>query len=599
MQLNADQQAAVGHDGHSLVVACPGSGKTRVITIKIGSLLKRHARSKVCAVTFTRDASEELRRRVVSEIGAETFSRRCMVGTFHSLAIKQLRSHNAIGKIVSPAEQRAYLKRAMALAAPEMDFETAIQLIECAKTSFGDNEAKQSPLYLAYSNLLARNKVEDLYDVLRRSVELMRSGDIKPINVQFMLVDEFQDTDHVQLSWVMEHVKAGTNVTVVGDDDQSIYGWRGALGYGGMQDFASQTDAKQITLAVNYRCHEEILSAADSLISLNDARVPKRLYASRGQGGKVRSLRYADRFAESEALADTIKSVAIPIEGASSALQCLTVPHGDWGVLCRNRFILDLVEEALMAAGIKYRRSASESVWNRPPFVFILSLLRSIQTGANDGIDHALSHALTIRAGHMVAHSTITALHNELGSRFVHLLDDNYVSYDSYDSRAAEVIRAFAKRASGWRQKCHEGKYSMVVRGVTDWFASFEEKEDRRRFITSVGELACKLKGTLVQRANALSSRQEKDPDEEPDGVALFTMHSSKGLEFNNVWIVGCDVETIPSPKSDNYSEERRLMYVAMTRAKDNLYMSSIITAEPSPFVIDSGYDPRVKPESD
>lgn len=599
MLLNADQQAAVGHDGHSLVVACPGSGKTRVITIKIGAILKRHPRSRVCAVTFTRDASEELRRRVVSEVGADVFSKRCMVGTFHSLAIKQLRSHNAIGKIISPAEQRAYLKRAMALAAPEMDFEGASQLIEMAKTSFGDHEAKNSPLYEAYCTLLSRNKVEDLYDVLRRSVQLMRSGEVRPINVQFMLVDEFQDTDHVQLAWVMEHVRAGTNVTVVGDDDQSIYGWRGALGYGGMQDFASQTEAKHITLAVNYRCHSEILSAADALISLNDARVPKRLYASRGQGGKVRSLRYADRAAEAEALAQTIQAVAIPIEGPCSALQTLTVPYGDWGVLCRNRFILDLVEEALMGAGIKYRRSASESVWNRPPFVFILSLLRSIQTGATDGIDHALSHALTIRAGHMVAHNTINALHNELGSGFVHLLDATHVAYDDYDSRAAEVVRAFSKRAAGWRQKCHEGKYSMVVRGVTDWFASFEEKEDRRRFITSVGELACKLKGTLVMRANALAARPEKNPDDEPDGVALFTMHSSKGLEFNNVWIIGCDVDTIPSPKSDNYAEERRLMYVAMTRAKDNLYLSSIITAEPSPFVIDSGYDPRVKPESD
>jgi len=593
MQLNAEQQQVVDHDGHSLVVACPGSGKTRVIISKIGALLARRPGSRICAVTFTRDASAELKRRAVTEIGATTFQKYCRVGTFHSLAIKQLRGSNLLGKVASPGEQRAYLKRALALSSPYITLEIATQMIENAKTTFGDCPDKLTPLYEAYRELLERNKVEDLYDVLRRSVELMRSGTLPPMPVHYMLVDEFQDTDHVQLAWVMEHVKQGTMITVVGDDDQSIYSWRGALGYAGMQDFITQTSGTSITLGVNYRCHEEILSAADRLISKNDARVEKRLFAARGKGGRIVSMRYSLRQDEADAAAETIAKHAVPATKAVSSLQQLTVPPGSWAVLSRNRFLLDFTEEALMVAGIKYRRSASESIWNRPPFVFMLSLFKSIQIGANDGIDQALNHALSIRVGQMAAHTAIKELHSQLGSDFYHILDGAWINLDKLTPEAADVIKGFSKRATGWRNLARDGKFPMVIRGVADWFASFEEKDDKKAFICSIGEVACKVRGTLSQRANALSMPVSSDDDDEPDGVQLITMHSSKGLEFQNVWIVGCDTDTIPSPKSDNYPEERRLMYVAMTRAKDNLYLSSIISAEPSPFVLDAGCDPR------
>jgi superfamily I DNA/RNA helicase len=594
MLLNADQQQVVDHDGHSLVVACPGSGKTRVITTKIGALLARHPGARICAVTFTRDASSELKRRAVSEVGEQVFNKQCRVGTFHSLSIKQLRLSNLLGKVASPAEQRAYLKRALALSSPDIPLDIATQMIEKAKTTFGDCPDKSTPLYEAYRGLLERNQVEDLYDVLRRAVELMRTKALPPMPVKFMLVDEFQDTDHVQLAWVMEHVKNGTMVTVVGDDDQSVYGWRGALGYAGMQDFLTQTDGTSITLAINYRCHEEILTAADNLISKNDARVEKRLFAARGKGGRLSSMRYPLRQDEADAAAEMIAKDAIASKKAESFLQSRTVPPGSWAVLSRNRFLLDFLEESLMANGIKYLRSAGESIWNRPPYIFMLGMFKSIQTGATDGVDQALNYALSIRVGQMGAHTTSKELHRQLGSDFYHILDGARLDLDKLEPESAEVIRAFSKRAVGWRNLAREGKFASVIRGVTDWFASFEEKDDRKAFICSIGEVACRLNGTLAQRANALAMPVTGgDAEEEPDGVRLLTMHSSKGLEFKNVWIVGCDVDTIPSPKSDNYEEERRLMYVAMTRAKDNLYFSSIICAEPSPFVLDAGCDPR------
>ena len=166
MQLNPSQQRVVDTDGHCRVVACPGSGKTRVITTKIGALLKRHPNTRICAVTFTRDAAAELQHRIIKEIGEANFKRSCRIGTFHSLAIRQLRLHNRLGKVAKPSEQVAYLKRAIALVDPSMSYEDATRIIETAKTSLVECPEWNSDLYRAYAEMLSRNKVEDLYDVI-------------------------------------------------------------------------------------------------------------------------------------------------------------------------------------------------------------------------------------------------------------------------------------------------------------------------------------------------------------------------------------------------------------------------------------------------
>lgn len=592
MQLNPEQRQVVDTDGHCRVVACPGSGKTRVITTKIGALLSRHPGCRICAVTFTRDAANELQKRIIKEVGEVVFKKSCRIGTFHSLTIRQLRGAGKLGKVAKPSEQTVYLKRAIALAAPMTSYEDASRLIEMVKTSLTEIPEMHAPVYVAYAELLKRNQVEDLYDVVRKAVQLMQSGELAPYPDQFMLVDEFQDTDHIQMLWVLLHAAKGTNVTVVGDDDQSIYGWRGALGYPGMQEFVQKTSAKEITLGINYRCREEILSAADRLITCNDARVPKRLFASRGKGGKIASLRFASRDDEADQIASTIRQVSIPINDNKSYVFDRTVQSGSWAVLSRNKRLLDRVETSLQIAGVRYRRSAGESLWSRPPFVHMLGLLASIQSGNRDGIDHALHHALSRRIGVGAAHSVMEKIHAQFPDKMHRLLDGGYVDDSNLLAEEATIVRGFCQRASAWRQMARDGRFQIVIRGVADWFSSYEDGDDDKKFVLSMGETICKLKGSLSQRANALSMASKENADEE-DGVCLYTMHSSKGLEFDNVWIVGTEVTTIPSPKTLDFEEERRLMYVAMTRAKDNLFLSSILPDEPSPFVIDAGLDPR------
>ena len=580
--LNPEQQAVIDHDGHCLVVACPGSGKTRVIIIKIGHILSSSPKSRVCAVTFTRDAANELKKRLLESIPQETVTKRTRVGTFHSLAIRQLRAHGQIGKIASPAEQLLFVQRAIAMCEEDISFEDAVQTIETVKSSRSPVPEEDSPLYQAYASLLKRSNIDDLYDVLKKSLLMMQQGVVCPYPVEYMLVDEFQDTDEVQLAWVLEHVKAGTKVTVVGDDDQSVYSFRRALGYQGMDRFRSITDAKLISLGTNYRCRAEILGAAGILIGHNQERIDKALKAHRGKGGEVISMRYSSRPSEADAVVAEIISHIEPMQG--DPWFSYTVPAGQWAVLARNRRALDCVEEALHAERIKYVRPPSESIWNRPPFVFFISLLRSLQTGAIDGIDQTLHFS-----GFQQEHLDI--VHDLMRPDAWRLLDGQLPPLQGFPDDIASTLKDFSTRAAGWRSLLRKGNYNLVILGVAEWFSARIRNEDERELFNTLAGSVCKLKGSLAQRVNTLTLPQSSN--EVPSGVSLMTMHGSKGLEFENVWIIAAEEGVIPSPKNNLYDEERRLMYVGMTRAKDKLYLSSRVTAPPSPFVIEAGYNPR------
>lgn len=586
INLNPDQQAVVDHDGHSLVVACPGSGKTRVIIEKIARILSGSAKDRVCAVTFTRDSANELKARLVKAVSSEIVNKRSRVGTFHSLAIRQLRGCGKVGKVASPAEQQVFVQRALAASEAQMTFEEAVQLIETVKSSRGASPEEDSPLYQHYAALLKRANIEDLYDVLKKSLLLMQKGELPPYPVEYMLVDEFQDTDEIQLAWVLEHVKAGTRVTVVGDDDQSVYSFRRALGYQGMERFRQATDATLIALGTNYRCRAEVLSAAERLILGNTERINKGLKAARGPGGAVRAVRHASRTTEAAALADELTPLLQPLTGDPTFQY--TVPAGSWAVLARNRRTLDAVETELQQRRIRYIRPPSESIWNRPPFVFFIGLMRSIQTGSPDGIDHAF-HFAGIPQEH------IEIVHDAFNGDVWRLLDGHLPPLAAFPDPVVAELKEFAACAKGWRDQVRKGAYSLAVTTMADWFEKrIRGKDELELFSTIAGKVAG-MYGTLSQRANTLTLpvQGSSDDGEAPSGVALMTMHGSKGLEFENVWIVAAEDGVIPSPKNPVYDEERRLMYVAMTRAKNQLIMSSRVTEPPSPFLVEAGFDPR------
>lgn len=591
MQLNREQEQCVDEDGHCLVVACPGSGKTRVITCKIAALLRRHDNSRICAVTFTRDAANELTERVKKEIGRARFNQACTIGTFHSLAIRQLRKAGLLGSLASPAQQYDLIARASTLAKFEGTRDEAVQIVEAAKTALENHPAQSNPVYLAYTELLARQNLVDLFDILRSSVHLMRDGTISPYAVQFMLVDEFQDTDNVQMAWIMEHVKAGTAVTCVGDDDQSIYSWRGALGNAGMMEFKKRCNARLITLGQNYRSHKEILDFADTIIRADSLRIPKNLVAANGTGGCVRLHRVGSVFHEAETLATHILDQAAPLPSPTSLFD-FTVPAGSWAVLSRSRRYLDVIESELQMRRIRFRRSASDSLWNRPPFLQMLTLLRSLQLGTPDGVDSALHHALSCKLGSGTANHVMDKIHSLSGNKFTHILDGRLPDGlgTTLITDEHQVVSSFSCLSASWRRHLAKGNARLVITGVARWFAGFEGSSEKASLVERMGEFLADLNGSLLMRVNTASQQTVKsDHDSERDGVALITMHSSKGLEFDNIWVIGCNEGIVPSARSGNIPEERRLLYVAVTRAKKVLHLSATTETKPSSLLTEVG----------
>ncbi|WP_341744828.1 ATP-dependent helicase [Azonexus hydrophilus] len=607
MNLNPEQQQVVDHDGNCLVVACPGSGKTRVIVIKIGHILKTVPKSRVCAVTFTRDAANELHERLIKDIPLEVVSKRTRTGTFHSLAIRQLRARGKIGRIATPAEQSIYVRRSMDAAEEPITYEEAVTLIETVKGSIDPVPEINHPVYQAYARILEQSKVEDLYDVLSKSVRLMRSGEVEPYPVEYMLVDEFQDTDAVQLAWVLEHHKAGTKITAVGDDDQSVYAFRRALGYRGMETFREATNALRVALATNYRCHSEILNTAKVLIEKNPERVDKRLNGFRGPGGTVFVQRYGSRTDEAAAIADAIAKDAVPLKG--SVRFSFTVPEGKWAVLARNRIVLDEIERELSIRKIKYFRAASDSIWNTPPFIQYLGIMKSVQTGEADGITNLLHWA-------GISNDDIHRIHVETDGKFYSLMERYKPKMAGASPSTIKVVHDFVDLASGWRNLAGCGYYSHAITSINDFFLqripeekqneNDSEKRSKRELFQSIStSVSEKMSGSMTQRVNSLSSNGEskkpaKDSNQDSEaksnaasGVHLMTMHGSKGLEFEHVWILACEGTVIPSPKNPLIDEERRLMYVAMTRARDHLYLSSQVTDPLSQFIDEAGLSSR------
>lgn len=585
--LNAEQRRAVESTGHCLVIACPGSGKTRLVVSKIGRILQLDRNAKIIAVTFTRDAANELRLRVLEEVG-DWAAASCSTTTFHALALAQLKRAKVKIRLVGEAERKSYIIRAIEACGSEMLFEDAAQTIEAAKSTphyraMGDAGGQ---LVQAYQGLLARNKVMDFHDVMLMALRLLRSGAIPVIGATHMMVDEFQDTDSVQYEYIMEYYKAGVTITAVADDDQTIYAFRCAMGYDGLARFERETGATRITLGTNYRSHEEILTAADRLIQCNESRMDKELHSKKGRGGEVKLFRIGDFWQEADTLASEIIEISKtnPIPPSPPEITpSVWVNRGEWAVLARTNMLLDPVQAVFESRGIPFTRTG-KTFWSREPASLMLSLLRSIAKRDLAGIDQALHWS-------GVPESDLDGVHQMIAGNTAHLFSwegQTVLEYGMFTQYGSRVIEPFMHNLPGWAK--HASKRSnertdMVIGLVARWMenqaenAKDREKRERDKMMIGLAEkVLLQIKGSILQRTTFL--QQPRNRDEEAAGVALHTMHGAKGLEFGNVWIIGAEESIVPSAKTvldgkQGIEEERRLFYVAMTRAKSRLYISS------------------------
>jgi len=576
VQLTTDQRKAVETSEHSLVSACPGAGKTRVLSARSARILTLSPANKVAAVTFTRDSANELRERIEAQVDGPTKGR-LVTGTFHSIARRQLIGNHLDGKrLINGGEQVSLINRALNVSglAGVITLDDAVEIIENFKSTLnpkiGSDEAGE--LYRTYQSILDREGMIDFADLLLLAVLGMRNGTVTPLTATHLLGDETQDMDEVQYAWIKCHAEQGIITTLVGDDDQSIYGWRHALGYEGMMRFKSEFNAEHITLAHNFRSDAAIIRHADNLIRQNSKRVQKDFVCTSPQDGIVETATHANEINQAKAIA------ALADDGK------------EWAVLARTNKILDLVELALISISLPYTRIGSSSLWDRDVAAVYLAFLESLANNNASGVGTVL-HWAGIDDRHMHSMDAQMPLKSALET----------VSKSLKEGNDKDPVYKFVKGLIGmvpqWMSLLDKGRVSLVCGGVALFI---EDRVDSRKrpVLERAASVLSGLEGTLRQRMAFVRRSGKKKNDDKANSkakVTLMTMHASKGLEFDCVSVASC-VEGVSPHLDSPMDEERRLMYVAMTRARHRLVLHSFLQSSdgelsvtPSRFLGEAG----------
>lgn len=603
MLYNDEQQRVIASRENCVVVAIPGSGKTRMMIGKIAALLGEVRPSAIVAVTFTRMAAGEMQERLAVEVG-EAVGRRVLIGTFHSIALNMLKRTGRMIRLLSPGEQYALLDRARDGLDGGMDNEEVQQAVayykarlrpQCPESDGSPEQEKARRGYLiyeAYQAALAQLGALDFDDLLRECVLAIQDGKMQTLPIKHLLVDEFQDTDEVQLQWILAHAQQGVRITVVGDDDQSIYAFRNALGASGMERILQATQGKLYFLSTNYRCREAILRSADQVIQRNGKRIRKALIAHRREEADIDIHAFADEYGE----ADAVVSFYAAAQQEDS--------RREFAVLARTNDMLDLVETVARSAGVPVARRGGGNFLARPHVVQALSLIRA-------GVQQKDVVSLTLAAeGFGLSQDTrnrlergLSELHVRAGQEasVVDLLFEPAITA-AMSSTEATLFREFRSRLCDWIEAADafamckteaESQHlaqaiSEAVAGLMEHAKSPARRADLHALVRLLGD---RLSGPLARRLHFLQQGAKEERNAPANALKLLTLHSAKGLEFEGVWIIGCNRDKLPHKDADK-EEERRLFYVGMTRAKDLLRMSYLYEPgkrEHSEFLVDTG----------
>lgn len=568
-KLTPRQMEVVAHDGHLLVVAGPGSGKTTTSVAKARRILRDPNRS-LLMVTFTKEGAEEMRRRLERALQAESQrpppEARLMVATFHSIALKHLKRHGLNKRLLGPREQNILYGEASDYcnidpkewADVQHEFERIMYAIDQDSV---DTSPDGRAVFQRYCALRDKTDQVDLYTIMRDCALGVLNGTLPTLPYTDLLVDEVQDTDELQWHWIEAHARAGSNVTIVGDDDQSLYEWRNAVGYSGMRDFAEKFRAKVVELGDNFRCRSEILTPAATLIARNQERLGKTLVAKRGTGGSI--VAFNAGAAQNRLLAELIE--ATPDKHANAA------------ILARKNRSLDAVEFNLRELGIPYTR-IGPSIWDSVPVTCYLGLLQSLLDGNPSGLVNLLKlrnidpttrqELMDVGKGHAAA-----------------FLDGEVPELENATPVDHRLLKEVAGDLSYWRRQLRGGSIQEVVLDASRYVARFQRKEHETRLVEMCGEILGRMKGALSVRLQIVS-RRTRDAEAT---LTLMTMHAAKGLEFETVHIIDLNK---PDDASVVHEEaERRVVYVAITRAKNACVIW--FSGAPHPTILEADLAPR------
>ena len=601
-ELNEEQiKPVLATEGAVLVLAGAGSGKTRVLTTRIAYLMREKGVSprSILAITFTNKAANEMKERV-SLLGD---TEGMWVCTIHSMCVRILRDFaesaglNKNFSIYSETERNNILKKAYkeTLDGDERDDELFKQIrraISDAKTqgvtpeeyaaaNKGDREIKEiTRVFSAYEKHLAENNALDFDDLLSRTLRLLRSDkearEYLGGKFRYIMVDEFQDTNEVQFEIVRLLSLVHGNLFAVGDDDQSIYGWRGARIENILQ-FEKQFPSAQIfKLQRNYRSTKNILAVANETIKNNGRRKQKTLWTEKEEGEKVKVYEADEESYESMYVARTIRELVR--EGYS---------YSDFAVLMRVNALTRSFEQEFSADGIPFKVFGGFKFYDRKEIKDMLAYLRLV---ANPFDNEALIRIINFpRRG--------------IGAKTLEILEDyakkcgisDYEALlEAYNIDVASGARAklseFGAQIKSWIIASAELSVLDLVKKIVkdsgldtafsgDDDESVNKKANVEEFVNSVADYE-RLNGNadLSEYLQQVSLVSDTDEMDETNYVTLATVHAVKGLEFKCVFVVGLEENILPSSRAetdeDALEEERRIMYVAVTRAKERLYLT-------------------------
>lgn len=602
--LNEPQKEAVfTTEGPVLILAGAGSGKTRALTHRIAYLIDEIGVSpfNIMAITFTNKAAGEMKERVEDLVGLGSDA--IWVTTFHSSCVRILRRFaDKIGydnnfSIYDSDDSKSLMKevcKKLNIDTKQLKERTILAEISSAKDELitagqyrlkaqGDfRKAKMAEAYQMYQDALVKNNAMDFDDLIMNTVELLKTNPDVLNDYQkrfkYIMVDEYQDTNTAQFQLIRLLAGGYKNLCVVGDDDQSIYKFRGA-NIRNILDFEKYyPEAKVIRLEQNYRSTQNILSAANAVIANNEGRKDKKLWTDKGSGNLIHLRMFDTAYEEAEFIASDV---------ARKARQG-QINYGDCAVLYRTNAQSRLLEEKFVYEGIPYNVVGGVNFYSRREIKDILAYLKTIDNGRDD---------LTVRRIINVPKRGIGATSIAKISSFAQINDMSFFDACAKAStipgmgKSAAKIEGFVNIITVLRAKAQIISLSELVRELlesTSYIQEFDadSEEDAQNRIDNIEELINKVIAYEQEHEEAnLSQFLEEvalvaDIDEVDSSVPralLMTLHSAKGLEFSNVYLAGMEdglfpsYMTVSSDNPDEIEEERRLAYVGITRAKDDL----------------------------
>ncbi|RSI12601.1 ATP-dependent DNA helicase PcrA [Streptococcus sanguinis] len=596
-------------EGPLLIMAGAGSGKTRVLTHRIAYLIDEKMVNpwNILAITFTNKAAREMRERAEK---LKTEAQDCLIATFHSMCVRILRreadhiGYNRNFTIVDPGEQRTLMKRILKnlnLDPKKWNERAILGTISNAKNDLIDEVAYANlagdmyteivaKCYTAYQKELRQSEAMDFDDLIMLTLRLFdQNPDVLTYyqqRYQYIHVDEYQDTNHAQYQLVKLLASRFKNICVVGDADQSIYGWRGADMQNILDFEKDYPEAKVVLLEENYRSTKTILQAANEVIRNNRNRRPKNLWTQNEDGEEIVYYRANDEQDEALFVARTIDQLSR--EGYS---------HKDFAVLYRTNAQSRTVEEALLKSNIPYTMVGGTKFYSRKEIRDVISYLNLI-ANPSDNISY---ERVVNEPKRGVGPGTVEKIRDFASSQEMSLLDASAnILLSPVKGKAAQAVYDFANMLLDLRERLDDYTVTDLVEAVlekTGYAASLAAQatlESQAR-IENIEEFLSVTKNfdespdnpsdesgldKLSRFLNDLALIADTDDgDTESSEVTLMTLHAAKGLEFPVVFLVGMEENVFPlsraSEDEDELEEERRLAYVGITRAEKILYLTN------------------------